>query len=282
MTASPSADLLSPAERVGVSTITFRHRSLAEALRLIAEAGASRIDLGAIPAVTDHVPVPFTGDPVAVAAQVSAAGLAADAVNADPGDLNDPDLDEDAFAAVIDGLAALAAACGGALIVPAGRADWEPFSSPEEDLALIVRRLRLAAEVCSHHGTRLLVEVLHHRRYIHTTAAADALLAQLGPEEIGLLLDVSHVVASGEDPAAWAARQASRIERVHLRDAVPGDLNLAIGAGQVDFPAVIQVLERHVPGVRYVLELETRDVQEEDREADLARSLALIRALLPR
>src|SRR5690606_30964320 len=160
-------------ERVGVSTISFRHRPLEEALALIAGMGATRIDLGAIPAVTDHVPVPFTGDPAAVAAQVAAAGLAADAVNADPGDLNDPALEDAALEVTIEGLAALAAACGGALIVPAGRADHAPVREHAADIDLIARRLVRAAEICAGHDVRLLVEALHHRRYLHTIAGAE-------------------------------------------------------------------------------------------------------------
>lgn len=275
----PSATL-PDADRVGVSTISFRHRPLAEALALIAGMGATRIDLGAIPAVTDHVPVPFTGDPAALAAEVAAAGLAADAVNADPGDLNDPALDEGRLEETLEGLAALAAACGGALIVPAGRADHRPVRDHAADVALIAERLDRAAEICGRHGVRLLVEVLHHRRYLHTIAAAEELLDRVGPDSIGLLLDVSHVVAGGEDPVGWVPRVADRIERVHLRDAVPGDLNLSLGAGQVDLAGVVAALEEHVPGVRYVLELETHDIAEHDREADVARSLALVRDLV--
>lgn len=280
MTSAPPRLARSVPQRVGLSTISFRHRPLAEALDLIATTGATRIDLGAIPAVTDHVPVPFTGSAEQVARQVQRASLAADAVNADPGDLNDPDLDESRLGHTVDGLAALAAACGGALIVPAGRADRAPFVSARKDMALIASRLRCLARICERHGVRLLVEALHHRRFLHTIAAADELLDHCGPDTVGLVLDVSHVVAGGEDPTPWVRRRADRIERVHLRDAVPGNLNLSLGAGQVDFPAVIGALEEHVPGVDYILELETHDVQEADREADAVRSLTLIRSLV--
>ena len=70
--ARPSA----PSVRVGISTISFRHRPLTEALRLIAATGAREIDLGAIPDVTDHVPVPFTGDPAAEVARMQGARFA--------------------------------------------------------------------------------------------------------------------------------------------------------------------------------------------------------------
>ena len=274
--ARPSA----PSVRVGISTISFRHRPLPEALRLIAATGAREIDLGAIPDVTDHVPVPFTGDPGAYAEAISAAGLRAGAVNADPGDLNDPALDEAALTEVVGPLVELAAALDAALIVPAGRASYEPFVDRESDLAQIAASLTVISRLCAARGVRLLVEVLHHRRFVHTVADADALLAQCPAELFGVLFDVSNVVASDEDPLQWARRLGGRIERVHLRDAVPGDLNLSLGAGQVDFTALVGTLELLRFEGTYILELETHDIAEGDREADVARSHAEIAALL--
>lgn len=274
--------MTAPADRVGISTISFRHRPLAEALRLIAAAGAREIDLGAIPAVTAHVPVPFHGRCAEYARAIGAAGLRTGAVNADPGDLNDPDLSAEALSAVVTPLAELAAALGAALIVPAGRADHTPFLDHEADLERIAENLRLISRLCADRGVRLLVEVLHHRRYVHTVAEADALLARCPPAQFGVLFDVSHVVASAEDPLAWARRLGPRIERVHLRDAVPGNLNLSLGAGDVDLPALVATLEDQGFTGTYVLELETHDVAEEDREQDVARSHAEVSRLLAR
>lgn len=266
--------------RVGISTISFRHRPLAEVLELIAATGATEIDLGAIPDVTDHVPVPFAGDPAEYARAMSAAGLRAGAVNADPGDLNDPALDEAALTEIVQPLVELAAALDAALIVPAGRASYEPFVDRESDLAQIAESLRVISRLCAARGVRLLVEVLHHRRFVHTVADADALLAQCPAEHLGVLYDVSHVVASAEDPLAWARSLGDRIERVHLRDAVPGNLNLALGAGVVDFDALVRLLEMQGFAGTYILELETHDVAEEDREQDVRRSHAEVAQLL--
>ena len=119
--------------RVGISTISFRHRPLAEALELIAATGAQEIDLGAIPAVTDHVPVPFAGDPAEYLRGIEQVALRAGAVNSDPGDLNDPALPEAELTAVVRPLVDLAATLGAALIVPAGRADHAPGDRPHGD-----------------------------------------------------------------------------------------------------------------------------------------------------
>jgi sugar phosphate isomerase/epimerase len=264
------------ADRVGVSSISFRFRPLPEALSIIAATGATEIDLGAIPAVTDHVPVPFSGDPGDYVQALDERGLRSGAVNADVGDLNDPQLTTAQLRAVARPLIELAAATGGALIVPAGRADYAPFVTDDDDIDTLAKNLDLLSGWCRQSTVRLLVEVVHHHRF----SLADRLLARLGPEVFGLLFDVSHIVASGDDPVAWAARVGHRVERVHLRDAVAGDLNLGIGRGEVDFPAVIAALETAGFTGTYILELETHDVAEHDREADARRSRALIIDLL--
>lgn len=268
------------AGRVGISTITFRFRPLEEALSLVAGMGVTEVELGAIPAVTDHVPVPFTGDPGAYATALSARGLRSGAVNSDVGDLNDPALTEDALRSIASPLVDLAAATGGALIVPCGRADWQPFVDEPADLACIARNLRVLSQLCRGRDVRLLVEVLHHRRWVHTVERADRLLGMVDPDVFGLLFDVSHIVASSEDPVAWAERCGGRVERVHLRDAVPGDLNLGIGRGSVDFSGIIGILESRGFTGTYVLELETHDVEEHQREDDAKRSLGLVRSWL--
>lgn len=265
---------------VGISTITFRNRPLEEALSLIQEIGAAETELGAIPEVVDHVPVPFTGSPRRYIDLLAAHGLSSGAVNSDVGDLNDPGLPRARLAQVADPLIALAAATGGALIVPCGRANWEPFVDEVADLATIASNLEFLASRCEPAGVRLLVEVLHHKRYIHTVRRADRLLAMTDAAWFGHLFDVAHIGASEEDAVAWAGAAFDRIERVHLRDAVPGNLNIGIGRGNVDFAGVIEALESRGYGGSYILELETHDVKEQDRLADAKRSFDAITGLL--
>lgn len=278
----PSPESRPEAARVGISTISFRHRPLDDALRIIAGLGATEVDLGAIPAVVDHVPVPFTGDPAGYVQTLRRHGLHGGAVNSDVGDLNDPALTPERLTEVASPLADLAAAVGGTLIVPCGRASWEPFQDEETDLEVIAGNLRLLARICTARGVRLQVELLHHLRYVHSVERAQKVLDAVGEQTFGLLFDVSHIVASDDDPVAWLHRCASRVERVHLRDAVPGDLNLGIGRGRVDFAAVISTLETAGFTGTYILELETHDVAEEDREDDAARSRTEILRLLTR
>lgn len=268
------------AARVGISTISFRHRPLDEALSIISGLGAREVDLGAIPAVVDHVPVPFRGSPSDYIRSLARFVLRAGAVNADVGDLNDPDMDETTLRAVAEPLADLAAAVGGTLIVPCGRASWEPFVDEASDLRTIAENLIRLHRICAARQVRLQVELVHHLRYVHSVERAEKVLAAVGPQVFGLLFDVSHVVASEDDPVEWLSSCAARVERVHLRDAVPGNLNLGIGRGQVDFPGVIAALEASGYRGSYILELETHDIAEEHREQDAARSFGEIVRLL--
>ena len=51
-------------------------------------------------------------------------------------------------------------------------------------------------------------------------------------------MDFSHIVASGGDPQEFVDRFADRIAHVHIRDAVPGNINLSVGmAASISPPA---------------------------------------------
>lgn len=267
-------------EVVGVSTISFRHRPLDEAFRLIRGLGATETELGAIPDVVDHVPVPFDGRVEPYLALLEHHQLRAGAVNADIGDINDPHYERESLRVMTEPLLRLANATHGSLIVNCGRQSWEDYVDEDSDLAAIAGNLEYLGRLSTDHGVRLLVEVLHHRRWIHTVERADRLLQLVPPSVFGLVLDTAHLGASDEDVVAWAGAQAERIERVHLRDAVPGNLNVGIGRGTVDFGGVIGALESRGFTGSYILELETHDVAEQDREADAQRSLELVAGML--
>ena len=265
---------------VGISTITFRHRPLEEALRLIHEIGATRTELGAIPDVVRHVPVPFDRDVEPYRTVLARYALRSGAVNADIGNINDPSYDRDALRERTEPLLRLAAATGGALIVNCGRQDWADYVDEATDLAAIAGNLEFLGALSADHGVRLLVEVLHHRRWIHTVERASRLLDRVDPSVFGLLFDTAHVGASSEDVVGWAVQAFDRIERVHFRDAVPGNLNVGIGRGTVDFAGVIDALESRGFTGDYILELETHDVEEHEREADAARRYESITSIL--
>ena len=93
-------------------------------------------------------------------------------------------------------------------------------------------------------------------------------------------MDFSHVVASGGDPVDFVARFGPRIAHVHIRDATPGNINVSVGNGHVDFARGIKELTAAGYGGHYALELETRDITDDQRPEAAAKAGEVISALL--
>ena len=277
--------------RLGCSTISFRHLALPEALTVITELGFAEIDLGALPGVCDHVPYELTTDAVReVADVVNATSLRVRSVNGDIGDLNRP-LDAEQRAERDEHLARLlelTAAIGAkALVLPCGAQQHDPISDSgdgldlDRDLNLVAAELIRAAAAAAHAGVELWVEGLHFFRLCWNLERATALADRLAGHPVGLVLDVSHVVASGGSTEAFVDAFGERIVHVHLRDASPGYIHHSIGRGEVDFPATYRALTAiGYPG-HSALELETRDVSNDERPAAAAAAAAYITELFP-
>lgn len=269
--------------RLGCSTITFRHQPLSEALATIAGLGFREIDLGALPGVCDHVP--YVLDMVAVedvARTVIASGLQVRSINGDIGDLNLPLAKEPRARrrAHIDMLVALAVATDArALVLPCGAIDHTPVETLSADIARIADALASAADVAASRDIELWTESLHLHRLCCNLERAQ-LLADRLPADIGIVMDFSHVVASGADPAEFVARFGPRIEHVHIRDAAPGNINLSVGRGTVDFATGLKALADAGFAGHFSLELETRDVTNDRRPAAAAAAGHLISALI--
>lgn len=224
--------------RLGCSTISFRHQPLPEALATIAGLGFSEIDLGALPGVCDHVPYDLDTAAVEdVAHTVAASGLLVRSINGDIGDLNVP-LSQGPRAhrqRHLDMLVELAVATDArALVLPCGAIDHTPTETLEIDVARVADELTSAADVAASQDVRLWTESLHLHRLCWNLERAQLLTDRL-PEQVGIVMDFSHVVASGGDPVEFVARFGPRIEHVHIRDASPGNINLSVGRGTVDF-----------------------------------------------
>ncbi|MER5394183.1 sugar phosphate isomerase/epimerase [Saccharopolyspora sp. NPDC002686] len=267
----------------GCSSISFRHLGLAEALRVIGECGFTEIDLGALPGVCDHVPYDLTEAAVAeVVSTVRASGLAVRSVNGDIGDLNRV-LDERAAQereTHLGRLLDLTAGCGAeALVLPCGAQSREPVTGLDADLDRVAGELARAAAAARAHGVAIWVEAPHFFRLCGDVELAARLIERLDPA-VGVVLDTSHIVASGGDPADFARRFGPRIAHVHLRDAKPGGINHSIGNGVVDFPAAFEVLRSTGYGGACALELETRDVTDDERPAAAVRAAQYIATLL--
>ncbi|WKG04336.1 sugar phosphate isomerase/epimerase [Mycolicibacterium sp. HK-90] len=269
--------------RLGCSTISFRHQPLPHALDTIAGLGFDEIDLGALPGVCDHVPFVLDEDAVRdVSATVAASGIRVRSVNGDIGDLNMP-LDAAGRAARDRHLAMLvelsATTGADALVLPCGALDHDPVADLDTDLTAVATELDRAAEVAARHGVALWTESLHFFRLCFDIDRAQKLADRLG-ENVGIVMDFSHIVASGGDPADFVDRFGPRIRHVHIRDAVPGNINLSVGNGQVDFATGLKSLANAGYPGHFALELETRDVTHDERPAATAAAGTLISALI--
>jgi len=277
---------MSISPRLGCSTITFRRLPLAAALEQIRQLGFAEIDLGALPGVCDHVPYVLDAASVAdVTAEVGRSGLDVRSVNGDVGDLNRP-LDvvgRQERAEHLERLLDLSAALGArALVLPNGALDHEPVDDLGTDVHRVATELASAADRARAHGLELWVESLHLFRLCHTIGRAQLLTDALDGSGVGVVLDTSHVVASGATPDDFVARFGPQIRHVHLRDATPGEINLSVGNGDVDFPAALAALDRAGYDGHLTLELETRDVADADRPRAAARAAHRISDLLER
>jgi sugar phosphate isomerase/epimerase len=269
--------------RLGCSTISFRHQPLREALATIAGLGFTEIDLGALPGVCDHVPyvldMPAVED---VARTVIASGLQVRSINCDIGDLNvalagGPRARRQGH---LDMLVALAVATDArALVLPCGAIDHAPVETLEADIARVADELASAADVAASRDVALWTESLHLHRLCWNLERAQLLTDRL-PADVGIVMDFSHVVASGGDPVEFIDRFGPRIEHVHIRDAAPGNINLSVGRGTVDFSRGLKSLADAGFAGHFSLELETRDVTHDQRPAATTAAGHLISELI--
>lgn len=270
--------------RLGCSSISFRHQDLGTALRTIGGLGFEEIDLGALPGVCDHVPYDLDADAVtAVTAEVAASGLRVRSVNGDIGNLNAV-LDAGQQAARdrhLEALLTLTANTGAkALVLPCGALGHEPVRSVEEDLDEIAAQLIRAGHRAAEFGVELWTESLHFLRFCWNLERAELLARRLAGSGVGIVMDFSHIVAAGEEPLEYIERHQGRIAHVHLRDAVPGNINLSIGNGHADFAAGLRSLAAQGYAGHFSLELETRDVTHEERPAAAAKAASFITDLI--
>jgi sugar phosphate isomerase/epimerase len=268
--------------RLGCSTISFRKLPLSDALAQISALGFGETDLGSLPGTCQHVPTPLPPELVDVlAGQVRDSGVAVRLINADVADMDDPQLDEPELRRGLQTLVELATAVGTSMILlPSGRKGTTPRTELRRDIATVARTISTAAAIVGEAGLSLLVEAPYSNRLCSDLDRAEMLYEALGDAPVGAVLDLSHVVAVGDDVVDAVGRLGDRIRHVHLRDARPGQINVSIGRGEVDFPAAIRALAAAGYTGHYSLELETRDIDDADRPGETGRAGRYITSLL--
>ncbi len=261
------AEALNP-DRVICSTITLRHLPLDQALDTIAGLGFTEIDLGALPGVCNHVPYELTADAVReVAEVVNRSGLTRPLGQRrrrrpEPaprcGRGCRPTRARPATDRALPGRRQHRT--GTAQRGAAARADRVPRrgSGPGR------RPAEQHPAGCAAAGLELWVEAPHFFRLCYNLERADALTRLLNGD-IGLICDVSHIVASGSTPRQFVDDFPDRIRHVHLRDAEAGYIHHSIGNGEVDFADAASALAEIGYTGKFSLELETRDIENDER-----------------
>ncbi len=244
--------------RLSCSTICFRQWPLPAALAAIRDLGFAGADVGTLPGFCDHfdfVNAP-PGAERALHDAVAASGLRVFTFTTNIGEFNAPGADvERVLAAGRRNLRAAAALGAGAVVFNCGA--WldrreQPFS---EGVARVAEGLRLLAPEAEALGVGLLIEAPHKAKLCRDVDEALALLGRIGHPWARLIYDCNHHHAAGWSPADAIHRLGARsIGLVHLRDAVGRENRYPLGAGEIDFRTLVEVLEGAGYSGRYSLE----------------------------
>jgi hydroxypyruvate isomerase len=193
---------------------------------------------------------PPAADVEAWVAAVGEAGVRAELVNADGGDLaagergfcNVPGREEEAVEAA-RAAARVVRACGGRLVnLLVGR--LEPGRPEGAQLALAREVVRAAADEAAALGARIVVEHLNAadvvRPLLPTPAAGAGFVRAVGHEAVGLLFDAYHAAMAGLDPLAEVEPVRDVLVHVQYADS-PG--RGAPGTGTVDLWRLVERLD---------------------------------------
>ena len=132
--------------------------------------------------------------------------------------------------------------------------DW--WERPDLTLALpqLVDRIGAFAERAERAGVTLMLE-LEGASYVGQIAEAAALIGELESDSIALCWDVCNGWWSGEHPVADGLGRAIRLPLVDVQakdvraraedPSRPGDGQVALGSGDIDFPTIISTLSQN-------------------------------------
>ncbi len=257
------------------STICFRNQPFGVMLDEIRHAGFLGLDLALVPGFC----YPFDAlgaspdEREAFVARVSAAGFALPTLTVVPGAFNAAGADADTIVRKGTVFLDLAAQLGiPAVNINCGR-PIEDRSRFREHAALQARGLKRIARSASARGLTLNVEAPHRNGLCRTLDEACFMLDAIAEDNVGFLLDTTHVLAGGASPSAAVDRFGARLGCVHLRDGRGEDIFLVPGDGAIDFKGFFTALEGHGFAGPCALELEGHGETLAERRAGLARAL---------
>jgi D-psicose/D-tagatose/L-ribulose 3-epimerase len=114
------------------------------------------------------------------------------------------------------------------------------ISSQAEEYGLFVEGVRRVAERARPMGLRLAIEVLnrYEAHLLNTAAQALQFVADVGADNVGLLLDAYHMNIEEADPAAALRQAGEHLYLYHVADSN----RQAVGRGHTDFPAQMEAI----------------------------------------
>ena len=117
-----------------------------------------------------------------------------------------------------------------------------PYVAPEQrDWPNVVASLTAFAERAREHGYRV---AYHHHDFEFDGSGGfrpfDLLVSETDPALVSFELDVYWLKKGGEDPLATIERLTGRISLVHLKDMAADGSIADVGAGTLNFPALVE------------------------------------------
>lgn len=133
-----------------------------------------------------------------------------------------------------------------------------PWLGEESRSAEGYRRAAEALEYAGDGASRRGMRVAYHNHDFEFTpldeadgrSGWDLLLEHTDPDLVDLQMDLFWTVHAGSDPIAWFERYPGRIPMVHAKDRTAGGEMVDVGAGEMDFAAILEA--GRATGLRHV------------------------------
>lgn len=137
------------------------------------------------------------------------------------------------------------------LIIPHAR--FDDLSATVSRIQAVYERSKAAGMKVGYHNHR------HEFDVVAGKTVLDHLLERL-PEDFLAQIDIGWACAAGEDLAALVRRHADRIDTVHVKEFHPDRPDAVVGEGKVDWPSLMDIVERETRVQWYIVEQEDYEV----------------------
>ena len=265
-------------QRLGCSSITFRHQTLDDALESIAASGLTKVDIACIPGFCDHLdPLESSEqDILELQSRLRSLGTTVSTLNVSAGGLN---TDRKDFVFRYSRAAIDVAARLGCYVVtiPTGRKVADP-ELWETHVGVSIRSIRELADPAVQRGIRLNLEAPHTGTLAENVSETATFFHRLGDPRVACTFDTSHVARGNPVPVEQCISTIdAEIGHVHLRDCIGENNHLTPGKGNIDFEATMSELSKVGYAGDIIFELEGED--SEQSAAELAFAIRYVKGL---